>query len=445
MLCVLLNLFCPEPFKLNMQETITVQLGQCGNQVGREFWSKIMAEHEKVEDGTDRRDKFFYRTENNTLVPRTVMIDTEPRAICPENNSNKNSMGKTHIHNNSINTFLTNEGTGASNNWAHGYSLAKSHAEDMMELINRNVETCNNVETIQVIHSCAGGTGSGFSSCLGEIFADEFSKKVLCDFVILPNNNEASDVVVQPYNTVMSLNKAIESYDVVIAMDNYALSKQVISNSLYNSFNVDGENSFRNSKTCSYENMNSVAADVISAFSSSIRFPTYLYAEGKSILNALVPDNDFKCVVPSIVTSYHRKFSTSEIVNNLIKQKSMLCGFENSSIYSVKSIWNVLESSLDMESIARAQRLVQNKINFVDLPYYTTAITNKRDVNVAFNNTTGIRNTFSKIIEQFDKLMKRGAFLETYRKFGLESAEMKSARDYLQGRVENYEQAEVKK
>ncbi|XP_040187779.1 tubulin gamma-1 chain-like [Rana temporaria] len=52
------------------REIITLQLGQCGNQIGFEFWKQLCAEHgispegiveEFATEGTDRKDVFFYQ------------------------------------------------------------------------------------------------------------------------------------------------------------------------------------------------------------------------------------------------------------------------------------------------------------------------------------------------------------------------------------------------
>lgn len=52
------------------REIITLQVGQCGNQVGTEFWKRLCAEHGInsqgiLEDyavaGNDRKDVFFYQ------------------------------------------------------------------------------------------------------------------------------------------------------------------------------------------------------------------------------------------------------------------------------------------------------------------------------------------------------------------------------------------------
>ncbi len=52
------------------REIITLQVGQCGNQVGMEFWKQLCLEHgispegvlqDFAVNGTDRKDVFFYQ------------------------------------------------------------------------------------------------------------------------------------------------------------------------------------------------------------------------------------------------------------------------------------------------------------------------------------------------------------------------------------------------
>jgi tubulin gamma len=51
------------------REIITLQVGQCGNQIGDEFWKRLCLEHgisnegileEWASQGDDRKDVFFY-------------------------------------------------------------------------------------------------------------------------------------------------------------------------------------------------------------------------------------------------------------------------------------------------------------------------------------------------------------------------------------------------
>jgi tubulin gamma len=50
-----------------------------------------------------------------------------------------------------------------------------------------------------VMHSIAGGTGSGMGSFLLERLNDKFPKKLLQTYSVFPNQVDG-DVVVQPYN-----------------------------------------------------------------------------------------------------------------------------------------------------------------------------------------------------------------------------------------------------
>ena len=99
------------------REIITLQLGQCGNQIGSEFWKQLCAEHgigpgehfavinarhillwfqfwaslgklqtdgvlqEYARNGDDRKDVFFYQADDDHFIPRNLMIDLEPRVI----------------------------------------------------------------------------------------------------------------------------------------------------------------------------------------------------------------------------------------------------------------------------------------------------------------------------------------------------------------------------
>lgn len=84
------------------RELITIAAGQCGNQsmkrgflgradefkVSSHFWQQLCAEHgiqpdgtliDTVHDGADRKDVFFYQSDDTRYVPRAILIDLEPR------------------------------------------------------------------------------------------------------------------------------------------------------------------------------------------------------------------------------------------------------------------------------------------------------------------------------------------------------------------------------
>lgn len=100
-------------------------MGQCGNQVGMEFWKQLCLEHGIGPDGMledfatlggDRKDVFFYQADDEHFIPRSLHLDLEPRVI----NAILSSPYKGLY--NPENFYVSAEGGGAGNNWASGES-----------------------------------------------------------------------------------------------------------------------------------------------------------------------------------------------------------------------------------------------------------------------------------------------------------------------------------
>lgn len=67
-----------------------------------------------------------------------------------------------------------------------------------------------------LLHSIAGGTGSGMGSFLLERLNDRYPKKLIQTYSVFPNNEEVSDVVVQPYNSILTLKRLTNNADCVV-------------------------------------------------------------------------------------------------------------------------------------------------------------------------------------------------------------------------------------
>ena len=75
-----------------------------------------------------------------------------------------------------------------------------------------------------LMHSIAGGTGSGLGSFMLERLNDKFPKKLIQTYSVFPNANEG-DVVVQPYNSLLTLKRLTNHADSVVVLDNGALAR----------------------------------------------------------------------------------------------------------------------------------------------------------------------------------------------------------------------------
>ena len=138
------------------REIITLQVGQGGNQIGAEFWKLLCAEHGINEKGIledyatlqadDRKDVFFYQADDEHFIPRSLMIDLEPRVI---NAIQTSAYADLY---NPENIFMCKEGGGAGNNWAKGYHAAEKVQEELLEMIDREADGSDSLEGFVMIH-----------------------------------------------------------------------------------------------------------------------------------------------------------------------------------------------------------------------------------------------------------------------------------------------------
>lgn len=73
-----------------MREIVSIQAGQCGNQIGAKFWETVCEEHGIEANGTysgssstqlERINVYFNEAANKRYVPRAVLMDLEPGVV----------------------------------------------------------------------------------------------------------------------------------------------------------------------------------------------------------------------------------------------------------------------------------------------------------------------------------------------------------------------------
>jgi len=74
------------------------------------------------------------------------------------------------------------------------------------------------LQGFMLLHSIAGGTGSGLGSFLLERLNDRFPKKLIQTYSVFPDTQNAGDVVVQPYNSLLSMRRLTENADSVVCI-----------------------------------------------------------------------------------------------------------------------------------------------------------------------------------------------------------------------------------
>jgi tubulin beta len=152
-----------------------------------------------------RSEVYFNEVPGGRFVPRSVMVDLEPGVLNAVQSCNR--MGRLFRPDN----FLSAQ-SGAGNNWAKGYfTEGAGIIEEALDMIRKEVELCEALQSFQITHSIGGGTGSGLGSLILEKLSEEYSDKLSFSFSVLPGSTTGvvSDVVTEPYNSVLTLNNLI--------------------------------------------------------------------------------------------------------------------------------------------------------------------------------------------------------------------------------------------
>ncbi|XP_054649579.1 tubulin delta chain [Dunckerocampus dactyliophorus] len=196
---------------------VTVQLGQCGNQIGLELFDIIYNDAQTGQRKTycaASCERFFYQTKHEDFVARAVLIDMEPKVI-KQNFSKTAKRGKWKYDDAS--SFNQRQGCG--NNWANGYCVqGPRHREVVENLMRREVERCDRLSGFMPVMSVAGGTGSGVGTYVTQCLRDMYPKSFIVNHLTWPYGK--GEVIVQNYNSVLTLHHLYQLSDAILVHEN---------------------------------------------------------------------------------------------------------------------------------------------------------------------------------------------------------------------------------
>ncbi|XP_071304176.1 tubulin delta chain isoform X3 [Agelaius tricolor] len=208
---------------------VTVQLGQCGNQIGHEVFSALCSdirgthglcstnENQSYQDSC--KERFFCQEESAVPVARAVLVDMEPKVI---SQALATAASSGHWRYSSRSHFCQKQGSG--NNWANGYCVhGPRHKEAIMDLVQREAERCDRLGGFLTVMSMAGGTGSGLGAFVTQCLRDAFPSSFILNHIIWPYGT--GEVIVQNYNSVLTLSHLYHSSDALLVHENDVIHK----------------------------------------------------------------------------------------------------------------------------------------------------------------------------------------------------------------------------
>ncbi|KAI9854260.1 MAG: gamma-tubulin [Vezdaea acicularis] len=420
-------------------------------------------------EGGDRKDVFFYQagllvvygvccglvakslmwesqSDDTRYIPRAILLDLEPRVIHGiQTGAYKNIY-------NPENFYVGKDGIGAGNNWAAGYATGESVYEEVMEMIDREADGSDSLEGFMLLHSIAGGTGSGLGSFLLERLNDRHPKKLIQTYSVFPDTQNAGDVVVQPYNSLLAMRRLTQNADSVVVLDNGALSR-IAADRLH-------------VQQPSFQQTNQLVSTVMSASTTTLRYPGYMHNDLVGIVASLIPTP--RCHF--LMTSYTpftgdnleqaktvRKTTVLDVMRRLLQPKNRMVSTVSSKKSCYISILNIIQGEADPTDVHKSLLRIRERSLATFIPWgpasIQVALTKKspyipmshRVSGLMLANHTSISTLFKRVVLQYDRLRKRNAFLEQYKKeapFSDGLGEFDEAKAVVTDLIEEYEAAE---
>lgn len=427
-----------------MREIVHIQVGQCGNQIGTKFWETMCGEHAIDFDGRfigteadlhrlDRIGVYFNEASDRKYVPRAVLTDLEPGTM----ESIRADKCATLFN---PSNFISGH-SGAGNNWAKGhYTEGADLVNSVLEVVRKEVEKCELLQGFQITHSLGGGTGSGLGTLLLGKIKEEFPDRMLCTYSVLPSPR-VSDTVVEPYNATLALHQLVENSDETFCIDNEALY-DICSKTLQLA-------------QPNYGDLNHLVSSVMSGITTSLRFPGQLNSDLRKLAVNMVPFPRLHffmvgfAPLTSRASQSYKVLSAAELTHQIFSPGNMMtaCDINSGKYLTVAAIFRTRDISMQEIDNQMLQMQNKNHQHFVEwIPSNVkTAVCNVPPVglksSVTFvGNNTSIGGTFSRVLERFNGMFRKKAFVHWYMAEGMDEMEFTEAQSNMNDVISEYTQ-----
>jgi len=451
-----------------VREIVHVQVGQCGNQVGRAFWETVCREHKIAVDGTydetmppkggdldgdgipdelENISVYFDEVETNKkkYVPRAVIVDLEPGTIDVIKASH---YGKAYKPDAMV--FGAN---GAGNNWAKGhYTEGAELVDDVLDKVRIAIEQCAAPQGFQLCHSLGGGTGSGMGTLLLLKIRDAYPDRITTTYSIYPSP-KVSDTVVEPYNAVLSSHQLLENSDETFIIDNEAL------------YNIS-HNILKQTQP-TYADLNSLIAKACCGITASLRFPGKLNGDLRKLGVNLVPFPrlHFFLISQAPILAESNSSKVKITVQELRKQaygarnffsnvkpedgKYLAASFSFRGDMSTQDVDSQMEVLNTKEADDFVDWIPNNLKSGIVEVAPSTGVTLDDDGKVTaavrqnsctlVANTTALKGIFQRLATQFGAMYRRKAFLHWYKGEGMDEMEFQEADKNVRDLITEYQ------
>uniref|UniRef100_A0A5S6Q721 Tubulin beta chain n=1 Tax=Trichuris muris TaxID=70415 RepID=A0A5S6Q721_TRIMR len=424
-----------------MREIVHIQVGQCGNRVGSQFWEVISEEHGIDPDGSyrgqsyvqqERLGAYYNETSGGKYFPRAVLVDLDAHSM---HSVLAGRLGTLFLPDN----FIFGQG-GTDCNWARGFfGEDRRPIAEVLDVIRKEAEGCDGLQGFQFVHALGGGTGGGMGTRLMCEIREEYRKRNIATFSLLPSLKK-SGVPVEPYNAALALNELSVLADETFCVDNEAL------------YNI----CLRSFKLASptFTDLNHLVSATMSGVTTCLRFPVQLNDDLLKFAVNMIP---FPCLhfflmsVAPLTSRESRKQRTTtvaELTQELLAAENMMvnCDPHHGQYLTATAIFRGSMSAKEVNEQMLNVRKVKSPFFVEWIPNNVkTAVCAVPSMGLEMSstfiaNSTAIQELFQRLLEKFTALRQRRAFLHWYIGESMDVLEFTEAENHLRDLISEYQQ-----
>ncbi|XP_018052607.1 PREDICTED: tubulin epsilon chain-like [Atta colombica] len=436
-----------------MSQFVTVQVGQCGNQIGSAFWPlalheygiqtttggvnllKVQRNHVKhIGDLSDAFSSFFYIPNSKSKLhfqdvadlnaakvkARAVLVDMEDSVLSRFKQGPLRQLFDQ--------TCIVTNYPGSGNNWAIGYHVHGNDYHDRLEeSVRCIIEKCDRLHGFLLMHSLGGGTGSGLGTAILKLLKDNYPHVERIVSCVYPANTQ--DTITAPYNTLLATRELIEYATCVLPVENKALLD--ICNAQINKRDNTGQTNY-NASCKPFQDMNSIIVNMLLHLTSGSRFPGSLNMDMNEIATNLVPYPKLHYIFSSIspvtlsapnMCKYMQEAKLQdEVFTNAWSRNNQLIRLDPLQSTSViLAAAHIARGNTTLTDIKRNIERFQNKSKFtlwsrdcMKIGLCSVPPAGHSSSLLCLLNSSAMSSLFKDIIREFSKLYKKKAHVHHY-------------------------------